>query len=346
MCGIKRLIVTVLTALLCLAAPRARASDPWPGEAVPPPPDLNIILYYNAFAAAGSYGQPDGTVTGQHTRVSVDVQALRYIHTFNVQGALAGVQLYVPYVSFLGNQQADISAPAGAPQPAALNHAGGFGQPSFGAFLFPYHNQRTGTGLVLESWVSPPIGGHNGDASLNNSQNLWTGELEAGFHATLAGQPEGRNLALEVWGETYFHGGNGDAGLVAQAVNANTLPPGRSVNPEPAGSPAVRQDTLPAQFSMQPTEELRVYLPYQFSSGTRTTIAPGFYQSFGGKGIYTLPDGTKLDSGTRTDETQLRLILSTYLSSRWQVAINSEYDVIAHGGPLYRTIELRIGRTF
>ncbi len=102
----------------------------------------------------------------------------------------------------------------------------------------------------------------------------------------------------------------------------------------------------PARFSMQPTEELRVYLPYQFFPKTLGTISPGFYQSFGGKGIYTLADGTKVNSGTRTDETQLRLILSTYLSRHWQVAINGEYDIMAHGGPLYRTIDLRIGAVF
>ncbi|HTQ71346.1 MAG TPA: transporter [Acidocella sp.] len=347
---------------LCLASPCAHASDPWPGEAIKPPPNLNIILDYNAFAAAGSYGQTDGMVDHQHTRISVYVQALRYIHTFDVEGVLAGVQLYVPHASFIGNQQiglSDIPAPAGLPPGtpsygaghASLNHADGFGQPSFSAFFFPYYDPRTSTGLVLTAWVSPPIGSYDSETSLNYNQNLWTGELEAGLRTTLAGQPDGRNLALEVWGESYFYGSNGGAGLVSPAVYANSIPPIYQIYHEidpavPASNPLRAQSVTPARFSMQPTEELRVYLPYEFFPKTLATISPGFYQSFGGKGVYKLADGTKVDSGTRTDETQLRLILSTYIAPHWQIAVNGEYDVMAHGGPLYRTIDLRIGAVF
>lgn len=347
---------------LCLAAPCARASDPWPGEAEQPPPDLNIVLYYNAFSNTGSYGPAHGDVNDKNTRISVDVQALRYIHTFDIQNVLAGVQVYVPYVNFIGNQQlgvSNIAAPAGLPAGtpsygaghAALRGGNGFGQPSFGAFLFPYANMRNDTGLVLGAWVSPPISSYNSNASLNYSQNLWTGELEAGFHTTLLGQPQGHNLGIEVWGEAYFYGSNGGADLVSPAVYANSIPPIYQVyhelNPAlPASNPLQPQSAVPASFSMQPTEELRVYLPYQFLPETKATFTPGFYQSFGGKGVYTLADGTKIDSGTRTDETQLRLILSTYLTPHWQIAVNGEYDVMAHGGPLYRTIQLRIGATF
>ncbi len=171
---------------LCLASPCAHASDPWPGEAIQPPPDLNIILDYNAFAAAGAYGQANSVVDRQHTRISVYVQALRYIHTFDVEGVLAGVQLYVPHASFLGNQQlgiSDIPAPAGLPADtpsygaghASLNHADGFGQPSFSAFFFPYYDPRTSTGLVLSAWVSPPIGNYNSEASLNYNQKSLDG---------------------------------------------------------------------------------------------------------------------------------------------------------------------------
>ncbi|MGE4480921.1 transporter [Acidocella sp.] len=357
-----RLIASACFALACSFAPvRALAPDPWPGEAVQPPPDLNIVLYYNAFTSTGAYGESDGTVDGQHTRINVDLQVLRYIHTFNVANVLAGVQVYVPYVSFIGNQQVGqyIPAPAGLPAGtpaygaghATLSHEGGFGQPSFGAFFFPYSTANNSTNLVLGAWISPPIGSYNSNASLNYTHNLWTGELEAGFHTTLAGQPGGRNLALSLWGEAYFYGSNGGAGMVTPAIYANAIPPiyqlYHQIDPAvPASNPLSPQTVTPARFSMQPTEELRVYLPYEFFPKTRATIAPGFYQSFGGKGIYTLADGTKVDSGMRTNETQLRLILSTYLSRHWQVALNGEYDVMAHGGPLYRTIELRIGAAF
>ena len=71
-------------------------------------------------------------------------------------------------------------------------------------------------------------------------------------------------------------------------------------------------------------------------STAQAAIAPGFYQSFSGNGVYMLSNGTKIDPGVRTDETQLRLILSSDLARRWQAALNGKYDVRAHGGPLYR----------
>ncbi|MDE1897076.1 MAG: hypothetical protein KGH91_08380 [Rhodospirillales bacterium] len=351
-----------LVGALCLSPFSAQASDPWPDEALQPPSGLNIVLYYNAFANAGSYGQPGGEVIGQHTRINVDVQALRYIHTFNVENVLSGVQVYVPYASFIGSQQVGqpgIPAPAGLPAGtpaygpghAALSATSGFGQPSFGAFVFPYWAARSATGLVLAAWLSPPISSYNRSTSLNYAQNLWTGELEAGFRTTLFGQPDGRNLAISAWGEAYFYGRNGNAGFVHPAVYANAIPPVYQVYHEldpavPAANPLVPQSVTPASFSMQPTEELRVYFPYQLFPATHGTIAPGFYQSFGGKGVYTLSNGAEIDSGIRTNASQLRLILSTYLTPHWQVAVNGEYDVMANGGPLYRTVELRVGTTF
>ncbi|WP_298225613.1 hypothetical protein [Acidocella sp.] len=71
-------------------------------------------------------------------------------------------------------------------------------------------------------------------------------------------------------------------------------------------------------------------------STAQAAIAPGFYQYFGGNGVYMLSNGTKIDPGVRTDETRLRLILSSCLARRWQAALNGKYDVTAHGGPLYR----------
>ncbi|MDE2319820.1 MAG: transporter, partial [Rhodospirillales bacterium] len=229
--GMKPFGALGLALAFCLTSLSARASDPWPDEAEQPPPGLNIVLYYNAFANAGSYGQPNGNVIDQHTRINVDVQALRYIHTFNIENVLAGAQVYVPYVSFIGGQQVGvpgIGAPAGLPAGtpaygaghAALGAASGFGQPSFGAFVFPYWSARSDTGLVLAAWLSPPISGYNRNASLNYAQNLWTGELEAGFRTTLAGQADGRNLAVSAWGEAYFYGRNGNAGLVQPAIYA------------------------------------------------------------------------------------------------------------------------------
>lgn len=127
---------------------------------------------------------------------------------------------------------------------------------------------------------------------------------------------------MELWGDGLFYGSNSRSSLAA------------------LGSP------LPARLSQQPGGEIRLYLPCVFFPSTLATFTPGLYQSFGGKQILTLANGAKLDSGARTQETQLRFLLSTYLSPHWQVILNTEYDVTAHGGPLNRNIELRVATFF
>ena len=59
----------LLTAWLALGlsfgAPAAYASDPLPGDAIAPPANVNIALFYNDFTDAGSFGSADGGGTYQ-----------------------------------------------------------------------------------------------------------------------------------------------------------------------------------------------------------------------------------------------------------------------------------------
>jgi hypothetical protein len=75
-------------------------------------------------------------------------------------------------------------------------------------------------------------------------------------------------------------------------------------------------------------------------------IAPGLYQSFGGKQYYTLSNGVKMDSGNRTNETQLRLVGSSFVSPTINIALEGEYDVANRGGPLERAVLLRVAKFF
>jgi hypothetical protein len=231
------------------------------------------------------------------------------------------VQIVQPYVSFIGQQT--LGVPVGEESlRVPLSTSGGFLQPSLGAFIFPVARPATDTYFVLGFWFSPPIGQYNENANLSLTQNLWTGELEAAGRMTLLGNPAGRNLALELWGEGYFYGSNGNATLAGIG------------------------GTAPATLSQQPTGEIRAYLPYRFYAPSLATFTPGIFQSFGGKQVYTLSDGSKIDAGTRTQETQLRFTLSSYLSEHWQMLLSGQYDVVAHGGPLNREIELRVAALY
>jgi hypothetical protein len=302
----------------------ARASDPLPGDAAAPPPNTNIFLYYNIFTNAGVLEPAHGDGYAKDTHVSLNIQALRYIRTFTVAGMLCGVQVVQPYAIFLGDQNRGLASapPSGAPGRIPLSHSNGFLQPSFGAFIFPVARPATGTYLVTGFWFSPPIGQYNRNANLTITENLWNGELEAGARTLLFGTPDSRYLGVELWGEGYIYGSNDDATL--------------------AGIGA----TGPARLSQQPTAEIRLYLPYQFYPPTRAEFIPGLYQSFGGKQYYTLPNGSRIDAGTRTQETQLRFMLSSFLSPHWQILLNGQFDVVAHGGPLQRELELRVAAAF
>ncbi|MDE8346192.1 MAG: hypothetical protein POH28_08495 [Acidocella sp.] len=330
----------------------ARASDPLPGDAIAPPVNINIALYYNQIETAGEIGAVHGSSDSHNTRIAADIQVARFVHTFNLGGTEAGFQAFVPYVSFLGQQSAgvaNIPAPATGLPPfgpghASLSTADGFGQPNFGAFLFPVNNAATGTYAVIGPWISPPVSGYNKSANLNPGNNVWTYEMEAGFRKILFGTPTTHNLAIEVWGEAYLFGANNNAAANSPEVFANNIPPIYSLfgvhNPLAAAS------STPARFNEQPSEEFRVYLPYQIYPATGGTITPGFYQSFGGKQTYTLRNGAKIDSGNRTDESQFRLTASTFLSPTWAVMLVGEYDIANHGGPLQRNVELRLATFF
>jgi hypothetical protein len=332
-----RLLGTVLPFLICLGGHAALASDTLPGDAIAPPVNVNIVLYYNEFTDAGAFGAAQGNSYSRDTHISTDVQALRYIRTFDISGILSGVQGYIPYVSFLGSQRAGVPqvGPFG-PGYASLTSISGFSQPYFGAFAFPINNPATGTYLVIGPWFSAPISSYSKTAYLSAAQNVWIFEPEAGFRTTLLGSPNGQNLSLEVWGEAYFYGANPHSALNGPAIYDNLG----------LDNPARTASSTPATFHEQPSEELRVYLPFEIYPPTDTVIAPGFYQSFGGKQTYTLANGAKFDSPNRTGESQLRLVGSTFVTHSLEIMAIGEYDVAAQGRPVNRNIELRLATFF
>lgn len=338
LCGV---VIPLTASLACHAA---FASNPLPGDAIPPPANVNIVLYYNEFTDAGAMGAIQGGSYAKNTHISADIQIARYVRTFTIDGVLSGVQAYIPYVSFLGSQEIGI-AQAGpfGPGHAGLSHSGGFGQPVVGIFAYPLNLPASDTSLAIGPWLALPLGSASKTAALTPGPNVWSFDPEAGFRTTLLGSPTGRNLALEVWGSAYFFSADKNASANAPAIYANNIPFPASLfyaNPiQPAAS-------APATFHEQPSEELRIYLPYEIFPKSDAFIAPGFYQSFGGKQTYRLSNGATQDTGIRTNETQLRLIASTYLTPNFAIMAIAEYDLAAHGAPLSRNLELRLGTIF
>jgi hypothetical protein len=343
-------------------ASSALASDPLPGDDVAPPVNVNIALVYNQFNDAGALGAVHGDTYSKDTHISTDISVLRYIRTFEINGVEAGVQAYEPYVAFLGQQTLGVSnIPSAAPGllpaygagRANLSASSGFGQPNLGAFFFPINDPATGTYLVIAPWISPPISSYNKNSNLNAGSNQFVYEMEVGFRKILFGTPTTRNLTISMWGEIYGFGNNNHAGDVSPSVSANNIPAiytfaHNFINPAiPDANPLRTASTAGATLREQSSEEFRVYLPYQFFPATAAFIAPGFYQSFGGKQTYKLHgSGAVIDSGNRTNESQLRLVAGTFVSTSMQVLLVGGYDIANHGGPLNRSFEIRIAKFF
>ena len=349
-------------------AGQALASDPLPGDLVAPGPNINILMLYDFFQNdnqfGGQPGNPHGPNATQSTRIAANIFVSRYLRTFNLDGYSSGVQVYLPYVAYLGNQSLGINnlgskapgfLPSLGPGRADLTSTKGFAQPSFGFFTFPINNPATGTYAVIGPWVDPPVSSFNKNNNLNANQNVWTFEAEFGFRTTLLGNPQGQNLSIEVWNEDYFYGNNSSSADVTPTVYGTDIPPiYRELG---ATNPLVHAAVARATFREQPTEEFRVYLPYEFYPPTRAYFSPGLFQTLGGKQTYQIQgngvvngmpvrNGMVVDSGNRTEETQLRFIIATFVSPTLQVMGVGDYDVVAHGCPYNRTLEIRLLKFF
>jgi hypothetical protein len=242
-----------------------------------------------------------------HSKLTNDVTVLRYVRTFGLDGYTVGVQAVAPYVAFLG------SAKVGGTH---LPTNSGFTQPLLGVFAFPINDDADGRSAAVGGWVFPAISSFNKNYTVNPSENLTTYEAEAGFHQILFGDPKGSNLALEAWDEAYFYSDNTNFGP---------------------------HET----YREQPTDEVRIYLPYVVDPKVGLFVAPGYFQSFGGKQTVAI-QGTPIiaDTDNRTNISELRFAAGMFLSPTLQVMGIGEYDVAGHGGFLDRSIQIRIAKFF
>jgi hypothetical protein len=288
-------------------AGKALASDPLPGDAIGLPPGVNIGLLYNVFVGSGDFAPVRGPDISNHSKLSLDVTVLRYVRTFGVDGYTLGVQAVLPINAFLS------PAKVGG---VTLPTNSGFQQPLLGVFSFPINDDADGRSAAFGGWIFPAVSSFNKNYTVNPSENLTTYEVEAGFHQILFGDPKGVNLALEAWDEGYFYSNNTDFGP---------------------------HET----YHEEPTDEVRVYFNYVVDPKIGLFVAPGYFQSFGGKQTVTIA-GTPIivDTGNRTDISEIRFSAGMFLSPTLQVMGTGEYDVAGHGGFLTRSIQIRLAKFF
>jgi hypothetical protein len=318
------LAVGVLLSLSLATTNPARAvSDPQAGNVVAVPPNINLFIYYNDVVGSGTVTTTNGTNLN-HTRLALDANVFRYIHTMSIGGYVAGTDVVVPIVSYLGDQKVN-----GEEVP----HKSGFGQPNFGLVFWPINQPKAGNYILLHGWISPPISSFSKitpltGPELNPANNVLTEDIEIGARTRLFGSQTTPNVAIEGWYDAYFYQNNPNFA----AVNL----------PAPGGfAPA------DVTFREQPTQELRAYLTYTFEPRIGAFGAVGFYQSFGGKQTLRIAGVPQaIDTGNRTNESQLRFFLTSFVSPSVQAGIYLYYDIAAHGGPEQRVLGLRVVKAF
>jgi hypothetical protein len=289
-------------------AHQAMASDPLAGDAIGLPPNISIALLYNQFSSDDAFTTSGGTKLNSHSTLTDDVTIARFVHTFDVGGYTVGVQAVEPYVAFLGTAKVE-----GAP----LTKNSGFAQPLLGVFTFPINNDAAGESLAIGGWIIPPVSSYNASKEVTPSPNVTTWEADIGFHQILLGDPKGQNLSLEGWDNFYSYG----------------------INKNAAGGAAT--------YHEEPTDEVRAYASYVINPAVGGYVAAGLFQSFGGKQTLDLHAApVVIDTGNRTNETQLRFFYGQFVTPTLQLMGIGEYDVEAHGGFLNRSLQIRIAKFF
>ncbi len=306
------------------AAMPARASDPEPNDTVALPPNINLLLYYNIFNGTGTVTTASGEDLN-HTRIATNINVLRLIHTVDIAGYTVGAEVELPYAAFLGGQK--IGGVGAA-------HQSGFGQPDLNLFFWPVNNPKTGTYVVLSGWFAPPISSFSkihdlSIPTLTPANNLMNETIEVGAATTIFGEQSKPNLSVQGWYDGYFYQDNPNY--------ASTYLP----------TPVGPIGPVDATLREQPTQEFRFYLTYNFAPRIAGFGSIGFLQSFGGKQTLRLagvPDA--VDTGSRTNESQFRFFLSSFISPTIQTSLLFYYDIAAHGGPEQRFVGLRLAKFF
>ncbi|MDD2861407.1 MAG: hypothetical protein PHI71_10135 [Acidiphilium sp.] len=138
-----------LAALTCGAT--AFAGQPEPPDMVAPPPNINILLFYNKYSTSSNFFTSSGEqVTG--SRFVTDIPILQFLHSFRVDGTTFAAQITAPYVAFSGNQRI-------GPTPLTANS--GFVGPVFTAMAWPIANPAEDEYLQLTYTLTTPVGSYD-----------------------------------------------------------------------------------------------------------------------------------------------------------------------------------------
>jgi hypothetical protein len=191
--GLRALRLKLIALIGCLGLGPAHGVDTIPGQAVAPPPGLNLfMLSYQHIELGDRYVQGDRQ--GHGASLELNLLMPRYTRTFSLNGLPAAFYIQPSFA------RAD---PGGSL--AALNRPSGMGDLA-GAFAFwPLADHQQGDYLALASYLLLPTGQYDSGKLLNIGSN------RASFAQQIAGQTRlGKQWDLMLTGDIQWFADNDD----------------------------------------------------------------------------------------------------------------------------------------
>jgi len=185
-------------------------------------------------------------------------------------------------------------------------------QASIGVWLINEPEQRRYLSAV--AFVSLPIGSYQKGRTLNLGANRWQTDLQVDFTQGFLDK-----FTIDVSGDWIYYGKNNEAGTGSQTLSQNST------------------YGAYAWLSYDMTSTLRRVMP----TARQASLSIGYAGTFGG--VQKL-DG--IPTGSKTNEQQIRLSYSQFITPTWQGTLSISHDVSASGqfkqnfGVLFRVAKL------
>lgn len=276
-----------LRGILCLTIAMigislASAQEIEPNEFVPLPAGTNLGIGYYLYGHNTDYNAAGGSTT-KGSGLEVNIGIARYVHYTSIAGMPAGYQILEAFGSESG----------GHIDGGRLGSAFGASNPLLSAFFWPYANTERKQYLILNNFVSPPIGTYDKGSALNLAGAFagsygWSDDVQIGWD-----QGIGDHFSYDLGFDMRFFGNT-------------TGPDGVSNHKNP-------------DFRLQGWANWRFNPIYQ--------VALGWESILGGSG-YT--DG--FANGSKSEFERIRAAGSAFVLPNLQVLLELNHDLVAVGG--------------
>ncbi len=196
----------VWIAVACVFAMQSYAVDVIPGNLVPPPPGLNVVMLSYQTGNLGERYR-EGENLGQGSKVETRQFLPRYNRTFAIQSS--------PAVVYIQPTLAKLK-PKGSL--SNLESKSGLGDTAMAFAVWPYTNTKAGEYLAAAIYALFPMGEYDSDDALNLGQNRYSSAFQVGYQRRLLEDVDGMLVSDVQW-----FGSNDDSPVLKQELEQDLL---------------------------------------------------------------------------------------------------------------------------